>query len=576
MGRKDRSNKVPPAFDPAQLYRSQSRRFVLWLPVCLGIGVWLYFSADTEPEPGWTALLLVPLLAISTGLARRFGWAALAVCWIGFTVTAGFSLALLSARLADAPRIAFPIGETVEGRVIELSRSASGAPRMLLDDVTIYGVEPDDTPVRVRLTMLDHDGEDLPVPGQRIRVYATLMPTGEPVEPGAFDFRRRAFFERLGGVGLTRGHVLILPAVTAESPWDTARLWLARLRDSISRGLRSSLPGPQGAFAAAIIVGDRSDIEEEDAEALRASNLAHLLAISGLHMGILTGLVFALSRLVLAAIPWTAYHLPTKKMAAIMALFAGAAYLGLSGATVATQRAFIMVAVALTAVLFDRPAITLRALAVAAAIILAIRPISLLDAGFQMSFAATVALVAGYETLREKRFGMERKSPSWPYALALGLATYVGALLLSSLLAGGATAPIAAFHFNRSAPYGLLSNLLALPVMGFWIAPAACLAAVLAPLGLADLPLQAMGLGIEQVLWTAHQIADLPGAVQPVRAAPVAVLGLIALGGLWLALVNGRWRLLGLAGLGAGLVLWSTAPPRPDVLVAPQVGLSVC
>src|SRR5690606_25389684 len=187
---------------------------------------------------------------------------------------------------------------------------------------------------------------------------------------------------------------------------------VAEVRDSLSRRLREVLPGRQGAIAAALIVGDRAAIDEADNEALRISSLAHLLAISGLHMAILTGLVFGVVRLGLAAVPWTAYRLPAKKVAAAAALLAGAVYLLLSGGTVATQRAFVMAAVALTAVLLDRPAISLRALALAAVLILAISPHSLLDAGFQMSFAATAALVAGYEALRRRRAGRERaRSP---------------------------------------------------------------------------------------------------------------------------------------------------------------------
>ena len=230
-----------------------------------------------------------------------------------------------------------------------------------------------------------------------------------------------------------------------------------------------------------------------------------------------------------------------------------------------------MVAFAFLAVLADRPAITLRALALAATVILLLRPISLMDVGFQMSFAATVALVAGFELLRNRSV-QPRHGTIWQNAPRL-LALYVGGILLSSLLAGLATAPYAAFHFNRTAPYGLLSNLLALPIMGAWIAPWACLAGFLAPFGLADPALRAMGLGIEAVLTVAHWVADLPGAVQPARAAPEVVLALITLGGLWLALWRGPWRLGGIAGLAAGLIVWSTAPPRPDLLIAPDARL---
>lgn len=575
MGQGGRSDKVRLSMDFGELYRVESRRFVLWLPVLLGVGVWIYFALPWEPGAAWRWVIAVPAVPLATGLARRAGWGALALCWGAAAIAAGFGLALTSARMADAPQVRWPMGETVEGRVVEVSRSASGAPRLLLDRVIVYGVEPDDTPARVRLTVLDDALDTIPLPGERVRVYASLIPTGEPVEPGAFDFRRRAFFERIGGIGLTRGHLLVVPPLQPPGPVDRAAMAVAQARDALSRHLRAVLPGRQGAIAAALIVGDRAEIEEADNEALRISSLAHLLSISGLHMAIMTGLVFGLVRLVLALVPWTAYRLSTKKVAAAAALAAGAGYLLLSGATVPTQRAFVMVAVALGAVLVDRPALSLRALAVAAVVVLVIAPVSLLDAGFQMSFAATAALVAGYEALRRWRAGRDR-SPERAGRLAwLGRAAgvYVGGLVLTSLLAGSATAPFAAYHFNRGAPYGLLANLLAVPVMGVWIAPAAALAAALAPFGLAGPALQAMGLGIEVVMQVAHGVAALPGADRPIAAAQPAVLGLIAVGGLWLALWRGAWRLAGAAGVAAGLALWFAAPPRPHLLVAPEAKL---
>ncbi|HET7410708.1 MAG TPA: ComEC/Rec2 family competence protein, partial [Paracoccaceae bacterium] len=562
--------RLTPAIE--RFYRVESRRFVLWLPVLLGIGIWAYFALPFEPPPAWGWMAVAPGLVIATGLARRAGWGALALAWALTAVAAGFGLAILSARMADAPQVRWPMGETVEGRVIEISRSASGNPRLLLDRLVIYGVEPDETPARVRLTILDDAPDAMPMPGQRVRVYASLIPTGEPVEPGAFDFRLRAFFQRIGGIGLSRGHLLIVPPPAEPGLFERAVVRVAELRDTLSRHLREVLPGRQGAIAAALIVGDRADISEADNEALRISSLAHMLSISGLHMAILTGLVFGMVRLALASVPWTAYRLPAKKVAAGAALLAAAGYLLLSGMTAPPQRAFIMAAVALTAVLLDRSAISLRSLALAAAAILVVRPESLMDAGFQMSFAATAALVAGYDALRRWRAGRERRPPAargWPARIARTGGVYVAGLVFTSLLAGSATAPFAAYHFNRGAPYGLLANLLAVPVMGVWLAPAAGVAAILAPFGLAEPALRVMGLGIEVIMEVAYMVASLPGADQPVRAAPPVVLGVIALGGLWLSLWRGRLRLAGAAAVVAGLVMWSSAPPRPDLLVAP-------
>jgi competence protein ComEC len=380
-----------------------------------------------------------------------------------------------------------------------------------------------------------------------------------------------AFFERLGAVGFVRGAaVLDLGRAEMRGLPDRAGLWLSRQRAALSQGLRAALPGPEGAFAAAIVTGDRAAIDERDAEALRAANLAHLLAISGLHMGMLCGLVFAVVRLGLAAVPAVALRLSTKKAAALAALLAGAAYLALSGATVATQRAFVMAAVVLVAVLIDRPALTLRALAAAAVIVLLVRPVSLLEVGFQMSFAATIALVAAYETLRMPRAGGPLLSPrSWPLRLSL----YALGILATSLIAGVATAPYAAEAFNRAAPWGLAANLAAVPVMGVVIAPMAILSGLLAPLGLAGPTLWAMGAGIGWVLAVAHEVASWPGAVQPVAAAPEGVIAAITLGGLWLAIWRTRLRLLGLAPVAAALLVWSQPADRPELLIAPGARL---
>lgn len=565
-----RSARRLPPIDRALLWQTEGRRAILWLPVFLGLGVWIYFALPVEPSGWWGLLWLGPFAGLASGRARAGGAGVLALTLVALAVTSGFALAKWSTVRAAAPVVAHPMAETVEGRVIALSRSASGAPRVLLDRVIVYGLDPRETPERVRVTLLAAERETAPQPGARLRVYAWLSPPGGPVEPGAFDFRLRAWFERLGAVGYARAPALEVPGA-APSGWrDTARLWLAVRRLQLSDALQRQIRGEAGAFAAAIVTGDRSAIAEEDAEALRLSNLAHLLAISGLHMGILTGLVFASVRFALAFWPGLSRRLSAKKLAALAALAAGAGYLALSGATVATQRAYVMVAVALVAVLLDRPAISLRALALAAVIVLAVRPVSLLDVGFQMSFAATAALVAGYEALRQRRHGRARVDRSTAGRLLRGIGVYAAALLFTSLLAGLATGPYAAWHFNRAAPWGLLANLGAVPAMGLVIAPSAIAAGVLAPLGLAAPALQAMGAGIDWVLRVAHFVAGLPGADRPVVAAGPEVLVLVTLGGLWLCLWRGWWRGLGVVPVGVALALWSAGEPRPDLLIAPE------
>ncbi len=522
-----------------------------WVPVALGLGIGGYFALRVEP--GWPVhAALAALAAVLLAAAPRQPLAVFAA-----VLAAGFAIAGARAHWVAEPVLGFRYYGPVEGRVVAIDRSISDKLRLTLDRVHLDRVPPDRTPARVRVSL--HGTQDwlTPEPGMRVMLTGHLSPPQGPVEPGGFDFRRMAWFKRLGAVGYTRSPVL----VAAPAADGAAGLRVHRLRLRISAAVQAALPGEAGAFAAAVTTGDRSAMGRDTLDALRASNLAHLLAISELHMGLLTGFVFAAIRLALAAVPRIALRRPVKKWAALASLAAGAFYYLLSGGNVATERAFIMVAVIFTAVLFDRRAITLRAVAIAALIVLGLRPETLTEPGFQMSFAATTALVAVFGWLRD-----------WQGWAPPGWLRPVAAVVISSAVAGAATAPVAAAHFNRIADYGLLANLLSVPLMGLVVMPGAVLAALLAPLGLAWIGLGVMRPAIEWILGVAHWVAGLDGAVTPVVAPPAAALPLIAIGFLFVMLWRTRWRAAGLVPAALGLLVWTQAQ-RPPVLVADSAAL---
>ena len=470
----------------------------------------------------------------------------------------GFAAAALRARAVAAPVLAWPMNANVEGRVVGLDRSASDRPRVLLDGVVIHGLEPARTPARVRISLDPSTPAEVLRPGLRLLGQARLSPPAAPSEPGGFDFRRMAWFERIGGVGYAR-----TPFLETEGSQPGGLHQLAfRLRMAFSEHIQARIPGQNGAFAAAILSGDRSEIDREVEQALRVSNLYHIVSISGLHMSLLAAAVFAIIRYGLALVPWMALNWPLKKIAAAAALVAGAAYLAISGADVPTQRAYVMTATVLVAVLLDRPAITMRAIALAALIVLVVAPESLVSAGFQMSFAATAALVAGFEALRARPWWQATQTDRrWRFAKpALGVA-------MTSLVAGTATAPIAAFHFNTLYQFGLLANLLAVPAVGVVVMPAAVVAVLAMPLGLDWLPFQAVGWGMGYVIAVAEFVAGLDGAVIGVHAGPGASLGLICAGGVFFALWSGRGRWAGLAPVALGAALWA-GHARPEMLIA--------
>lgn len=514
----------------------ERERWALWLPVFLGSGIALYFALPAEPAPFWAVATLLPGLILTWRLQsyRFLGWALL-------SLAVGFSLALARSNWVAAPLLAERLGPlAVEGTLAEIETSDGGT-RLLLSDLTIEGLPPQETPRFIRLRA-GKAAESL-MPGSRLSAWAELLPPPRPAEPGAFDFGRQAYFDQLGAVGFSYG----TPDVVAEGLADGWALWWSRLRQDISLRVRHELSGDAGGVADALISGERGALSAKVEQAFRDSSLAHLLSISGLHVSLVAALIFFVVRAGLALIPAVALNFNTKKWAAVVAASFMPFYLLLVGAAVPTQRACFMVLIVLLAVLVDRRALSMRLIAWAAVVVLVLQPEALLSASFQMSFAAVAALIAAHEKWDH------RKDKDRDRVLSR-LWLYVIGILLSSVIASLATGPFAVFHFNRMALYGVAANLIAVPISSFWIMPWILLSYLLMPFGLEGLVLPFIGWGCEAVIWVAEEVAALPGASLAIPAMPAWGLIVLSLGGLWLFLWSKTWRYWGLAPIVIGAI----------------------
>jgi competence protein ComEC len=370
------------------------------------------------------------------------------------------------------------------------------------------------------------------------------------------------FFQGIGASGFARGAIKVIASPSAEGPWQRADAFVQRMRDAIDARIRAVLPGDRGAIAAMLINGRRDTIATNVYDALFVSGIGHVLSISGYHTAVVAGLIFFVVR---ALIPGLADRAPIKKWAAFAALMVTGFYLVLSGNQVATQRSFIMIAVVLLGVLFDRPTLTMRTLTVAAMLVLLFAPESVVHPSFQMSFAATLALIAGYERGAIKLRASADSSLGARAAL-WGVNEIVG-LTVASLLAGVATTPYAAFHFHRIAPYGVLANLLAMPIVSAWVMPMGILGVLAMPFGLDAEFWRQMGYGIEWMDAVGLWVASLPGAFGRVTLFGTGPLLLATAGLLIVGLLKTplRWSGLVVAALAAA---WAAFTPVPDVLVA--------
>lgn len=531
----------------------ENGRLALWGPVALGAGAASYFMLTAEP-PYWFApgCLAVAAAGWALGGALRLFWAAACLA------AAGFFVADLRTESVAAPALARELSpRAVTGRLASVEEGP-GMRRLVVEVSAIDGVDPGDLPKRVRVTWRGAAFDVLP--GERIALRAGLSPPPAPEAPGGFDMRRQLYFQQIGAVGYALTPPQRLDDDVASLA-ARAQIAVERTRLAVARRIAQAAPGAGGAIVAAFVTGKRAAIPAEAERALQRSGLAHLLAISGFHMGLATGLIFFAVRLGLAAIEPAAQRFPIKKWAAIAALAAGVAYLLLSGGGWSARRAFIMTSIVFVAILFDRRALSLRNVAVAATIILLMTPEAVMHPGFQMSFAAVTALIAAYE------WASARADPGRSFALPARLRRYVVGIGVTDTIAATATAPFGLYHFNYAAIYSLPANLAAMPLMAFWIMPVAVAALLLSPLGLDGWAWRAAAEGVEMVLATARAVSTHPGAAAFMPQWPPAALAVISLGGLWFCLQRAPWRIAGLAALPLAALLIA-ATRSPDIFVS--------
>ena len=534
-------------------------RLLPWVPVAFGVGIAFYFTADHEPV-GWiTAVAAAGLCAVAFLLRRH---KIFPVVVMVAAVAAGFAAATSkTARIAHGvlarPMYSVSLSGFVEARDIR-ERTDRFVLRVTRMDAARASIQLE----RVRLSVRKGAAPDV---GSFVELKARLQPPLAPLRPGSYDFARDMFFQGIGASGFVTGAIKTVDAPVAGGLALRYAAFMQNLRDAIDGRIRTTLDGDKRAIATALLTGRRDAITTPVNDAMFISGLGHVLSISGYHMAVVAGVVFFAVRALLALFPALATGYPIKKWSAAAALAAAAFYLLLSGAEVATQRSFFMTAVVLIAVMVDRRAVTFRTLAVAAMIVLVLQPESLVHPSFQMSFAATLGLVALVQIGMPKLFASPDHSTTAKVALWGG--REIMTLALASLVAGFATTPYAAFHFHRVTPYGVLANLAAMPVVSVVVMPAGMLGLLAMPFGLDGVFWWAMGIGIDWMIAVTEWVAALPGAIGRMAAFGIGPLIAASVGIVLLGLLRTPLRWSG-AVLLLAATLWAVTVPQPDVLIS--------
>ena len=538
-------------------------RLLPWVPVAFGAGIALYFAADREPV-AWVAATTAMALCLTAFAARRSKLFPLAVMLAA--LAAGFAAATLkTARVAHGVLARPMFSVTIKG-FVETRDERERTDRFVLRVEEMESPRGIEKLERVRLSVKKGTA---PAVGSFVELKARLLPPLAPLRPGSYDFGRDMYFQGIGASGFVMGAIKTVDAPRSGGLYLRYVAAMQGMRDAIDARIRSVVSGDNRAIATALLTGRRDAISAPVNDAMFISGLGHVLSISGYHMAVVAGVVFFAVRALLALFPALTVTFPIKKWSAAAALAAAAFYLLLSGAEVATQRSFFMTAVVLIAVMVDRRAITFRTLAIAAMIVLLIAPEALVHPSFQMSFAATLGLVALVQIGMPNLFASPDNSQVARAALWGG--REITMLALASLVAGFATMPYAAFHFHRVTPYGVLANLAAMPVVSALVMPAGLLGILAMPFGLDGVFWRLMDVGIGWMIAVSQWVAALPGAIGQIASFGTGALALMSAGIIALGLLRTplRWTGAVLIALAAILAL-TTA--QPDVLVAADGG----
>ncbi len=545
------------------LLLEEAERWILWLPVFLGLGIVAYFALPYEPSQRQLAGMVAGVATL--GLISRRRHPALKIAAFAAAVfVLGFAVAKLRADAVSSPVI-YDLKKpfTISGNIDSISYS-SGFPVLVLENLRIDNIDQRYLPEKIRLNVRTRFKEEVR-PGDRIITDAHLLEPARPAIPGGYDFARYAHFRGIGATGFAVKQIVKLKKGGVTS-------YIEDMRYEISQRIRAATSGDKGAVSEALITGERAYISRETYENMRKAGLAHLLAVSGMNLAMVAAIVFFVLRSGFALNYRLSEVYSAKKIAAAIAILCNVFYLIISGNQPSVQRAFIMVSIIMVGILLDRQATPMRSVAVSALVIMLFYPESVLNPGFQMSFAAVAALIAAYELLvrRGGLFNPERvndDSQKWYQKFYNKLWLYPLSVMMSSAIAGLATAPFAVYHFNQfSGLHGVIANLIAVPTVSFLVMPFAVLGMALMPFGLEHIGFVPMSYGVSIILWVAKTTAAMKGAAVMAPQMPFWGFALVVSGGLWLLIWQKKWRYAGLAFIFAGMLSLAFVK-QPDIII---------
>jgi len=530
---------------------TQRRNFVLF-PFAMIAGLIVYRVLPGEPAFSSLALL-IGFTFVAAWLGRDHA-AIRETGLLAAMLAIGMALLPVHAALFGTPMLETPRYGTYTARIEAVTYDDGDQQRWVLSNIT---GTPDWTVPDIRFARVTVPSALAVSPGDTLTARIRFYPVPPPAVPGGYDSQFVSHFDGIGAYGTAFGDI----EIETSGDGGLARI-VKEIRAAITARIVSQLGERVGGIAAALVTGDQSRITEEDRNLMASAGIAHVIAISGLHLTLVAGTMFACVRFFLSLGHGVTQRFPIKKVAAGFGIATALAYMVISGMVIPAVRSTIMLALIFAAIIAGRQALTMRNVAIAGLAIIIFEPTSVFRASFQLSFAAVIALIAAYELARRHRENRERPRRGRALALMLDIAT-------TSVIAGLATLVFSAYHFQQTAPFGVLGNLMVMPIVSFVMMPAALLGTLLLPLGLEALPYAALGWSIEAMLWCAGFVRNLSGGFDPSPILSPLALGVALLALAWLAYFRNRMRIIGPM-VAIPLIAFFCLERAPDIFVADQ------
>lgn len=501
-------------------------RFILWIPVFWGVGIAGYFSCHVEPIYPSIPIIIAGVMALLSVLVSRqmsfpTGFMVRALGIAVFSTSAGFFVAHTRTHHLNTWQLDAPMHHiTITGQVKKLETAPSKT-RVTLCDVKLLGRS-----ICVKLTTLSSP----PDIGSSITATAALRPISGPYLPPWYHARRVAYFQGISAYGRLKSWQVHQHHIPEQTTIET-------VRHTINQEFTARLSTENRGIAQALVTGDRMYVSEEIRQAFTDAGIAHLLAISGLHVSFIAGLLFLFFRRTLCLWPDLAERLPLKKISALCVLPILFLYVLISGAGIPIQRAFLMISLVMAGIVFDRSALSMRSVAIAALVILALRPESLVSISFQLSFSAVIGLIAIYET--------ETLRKMYRYHARKKILMTIAGTLITTVVATIMTTPLTLYHFQRFSLVTMLGNIVAIPWTGVAIMPCLLMCLISLIFGGSPWLFQVLDFVLMLLVRYTQWIASLPGAAVLVPVQSLRFMVLTSLGLLWLCLWKSRVRYIG-------------------------------